>query len=370
MPYLSQLDLTRARTAYRGLGQTAPGGPTGDPRGGTAAEWEAYRSRIRWRRVEAQTGPRGKEWARQATWSAQALQKLIAGESIPLPPFPSDPELLALIVNGRAWLLTMPEWELRELFPDLTSAALARARRLLLPGRDVVRIVRAKLEADAEKFAADAERLGALRGELARYEKFANDTLQQFQAYIDWFKRHQEKKEKRTKVVSRALTAIAAALYWVPVVGWVLGAAVDAANIAMQLDRMKDGIEAMQAAGLRVQAGRVYVALQEALIQAIAEVEVARDEAAWMLMLTREQIGLLDAIGRPAAGGAQQPTGIAPPGAAPTAAVPDASIVGALRAEASRALRTVARAPGRLLGALAVAAAAAVAVFGRKKRRA
>ena len=363
MPYLSQLDLTRARPAYSGLGQ----GPTGDPRSGTAAEWEAYYSRISWRRQEALTGPRGGEWARQAAWAAQALQALIEGQPVAVRPFPTDPELLALIVNGRSWLLTLPEWELNDLFPGLTPSILARARRILLPGRDVLRIAHAKLVADADTLAKNHARMVVLRAELQRYLSFAQDTMAQFQTYVRWFEHHQKKKEKRTQVVSAALTAVSTVLYWVPVVGWALGALVDAANLAFQLDRMKGAIEAMQAAGMRVEGARLYVAVMEALGQAIAEVEWARDESLWMLEFTREQIAVLDAIGRPAAEGAPQPTGVAPPGVASSAAASDASIVGALRAEVGKAMRAI-PGGGKLLAVAGVAALALMALFGRRRR--
>jgi hypothetical protein len=294
-----------------------------------------------------------------------ALQKLIAGESVTVKPFPSDPELLALIVNGRAWLITLPEWELNDLFPGLTPQILAQARRILLPGQDVIGIARAKMEADAAKFDTDHKRMIVLRAELQRYLVFAQDTMKQFQTYVRWFQHHERKKAKRTQAVAGALAAVSTVLYFIPVVGWARGLIVDAVSSAWQLDRMKSAIEAMQAAGLGVEGARLYVAVMEALAQAIAEVEYATEETEWMLMLTQEQLSILDTISRPAAEGTPQPTGVAPPGVVPSVAASDASIVGALRREVGKVLRGGA---GNVLAVVAVGAAVLLALFGRKRR--
>lgn len=346
MPYLTTAVAREARS-HRGLGQST----VGRPGGGTPEEWAAYEARIRWRRLSAQSGPRVGDWAAQAAWTAQVLRKLIAGEAVTVRPFPADPELLALLVNGRSWLLTMPEWELTELFPGLTPQVLGQARRLLLPGQDAVGIARAKLEADAAKFAADHARMVVLRAELQRYLAFAQDTLKQFQTYVTWVQHHERKKEKRTQAMSQALTAISTVLYFVPVVGWALGALVDTANVAMQLQRMKDSIAAMQAAGLRVAGAQTYVGVMEALGVAIAEVENARDEAAWMHQLTVEQLGELAKVPAAMGGGG---------------ATDDGAIISAVRGESSRAARMGRGALGVFV-AVAGGLVALLALLGRKR---
>lgn len=364
MPYLTREVAKKRPRSFQGLGAS----PT-DSRHGTPEEWAAYHSRIQWRRTKAQTGPRDDEWRKQATWSAAALQKLIAGESVTVKPFPADPELLAIIVNGRAWLLTLEDWQLYELFPGLTAPVLAQARRILLPGADVVAIARAKVVSDIARLEKDERRLKALQAESVRYLKFAEDTLKQFQTYANWFKRHLEKKAKKTEIIGHALSAVAAALYWVPVVGWALGAIVDAANIAYQLDQMKAQIAAMQAAGARVEAARVYVALMEALGVTLTELDNALGAIDWQLYFQRAQLEALNKIGRPAVGGAPQPAGVAPPsGKSSPTAVPDTSIVRALSGEAGKAFRKVLGTPGKLLVAGVVAAGAALLAFGRRRR--
>lgn len=341
----------------------------GRPGGGTPEEWAAYEARIRWRRAAAQTGPRTSEWQKQATWSAMALQKLIAGETVKVKPPPSDPELLALIVNGRAWLITLPDWELYDMFPGLTPDILAYARRVLLPGQDVVGIAEAKVRADIARLGTDLTRLNALHAEVMRYVQFANDTLNQFQTYVKWFEHHQKKIEKRTQVIAASLTAVSTVLYFVPVVGWILGLLVDSANVGFQLQRMKEAIAAMQAAGGRVAAAQVYIALMEALSTVMAHVENAQAIIEWQLHLQEEQLKILQTISRPAVGGAPQPTGVAPPsGKTPSTAASDASIVRALIGEAGKVFRGVVGAPGKLIAGIAVAAAAAIAIFGRRRR--
>jgi hypothetical protein len=365
VPYLTQrLQRQEPRPPYRGLGASAT-----DPRHGTPAEWEAYYSRKSWERKRVRFGPRTGEWQKQADWSAEALQRLIAGESVTVKPAPTDPELLALIVNGRAWLLTLPEWQLYDAFPGLTPKILAYARRVLIPGHDVIAIAEAKLQADIERLKTDSARLAKLRAETMRYANFANDTMKQFQTYITWFEHHMKKKEKRTQVVAGVMTAVSTVLYFIPVVGWALGLILDSVNVAWQLDRMKDAIEAMQAAGARVEGARVYVALMESLAVVITHLDNAEGVVNWQLHLQEKQLEILKTVSRPAVEGAPQPAGVAPPsGIAPSTAASDASIVRALMGEASRAFKGAVAAPGKLVAAAMVGAAALLAIFGRRRR--
>ena len=371
MPYLTR-DVVRRRAKstprpqFVGLGQ---GSTVGRPHGGTPAEWEAYESRIRWRRVAARTGPRAKEWTKQAEWAANALKRLIDGESVAVKPPPSDPELLALIINGRAWLLTLPDWELFDLFPGLTPKTLAYARRLLIPGRDVVAIATAKVQGDVARLESDLTRLNTLYVEMMRYVEFAQDTLKQFQTYITWFQHHLKKKEKKTQVIAAALQSVSAVLYFVPVVGWALGLLVDAANIAFQLDRMKSAIAAMQAAGARVEAANVYVALMESLGTTLADLENALGAVEWQLEFQREMLANIQKITMSAVGGVPQPTGVAPPsGSTPLTAASDSAIVRALLGEARKAFQAIVATPGRLLAVAVVGAAALLALFAGKRR--
>ena len=369
MPYLTRdIARRRAKGAPRppvsGLGVVS-----GDPRLGTTAEWEAYESRIQWRRTAARTGPRTTEWAKQSAWAAQALQQLIAGESVTVQPPPSDPELLALIINGRAWLITLPDWELFDIFPGLTPQILARARRLLLPGRDVVAIATAKVQADIGKLATDLARLQQLNVETQRYVQFAQDTLKQFQTYVTWLQHHLKKKAKKTQVVAGALQAVSTVLYFIPVVGWALGLLVDAANVAFQLDRMKGAIAAMQAAGAKVQAAQVYVALMESLGVTMADLDNALGAVEWQLAFQREMLTNLEKIRMSAVGGGPQPTGVAPPsGATPLTAASDSAIVNALFGEARQAFQAIAAAPGTLIAVVVAGVAVVLALVTRRRR--
>jgi len=361
VPYLASPPPAARPQSPTGLGAAA-----GDPRYGSPGEWEAYHSRIAWRRLEAQSGPRGDEWGRQATWAAAALQMMIEGKAVAVRPFPTDPELLAIIVNGRSRLLTLPKWELESLFPSLTPSVLAYARGRLLPGRDVVAIAQAKLRADITRLRTDLDRLVLLQAELQRYQAFAAATLKQYQTYVTWFAHHLKKKAKRTEIVSGALTAIAAVLYWVPVVGWALGLAVDAANVAYQLDAMKKAIAAMEAAGARVDGAITYVAIMEALAQVSAELENALalvDNQLWFAETMAED---LQTNSQSAAGGSPLVSLSAPTKDSSLPAASDYSIIRAIAGEARRAFTGAARGTSRLVVAGVAVAVAAWAFLRRR----
>lgn len=309
MPYVTKdRPIRRAAVAWRGFGREAD----------TPEARARYAARAAYMLDAWEASVQTFELTQQSQFACQVLQTWLAGGAVTLPAWPTSPEQLALLAQARAWLIDLPPATLAELFPGLTPALLAQARRALLPGVNLRGLARARVTAELAQLDATALRLTQLQGELEASLDWTQQLLKQFQTYATWFQKHLERKAEKTKVISNALSVISTVLNFVPVVGWALALIVEAVNVGIQLDALRDSLKAMEAAGGRIQAGVTYVALMEQLATGYAELQAAQQDVDAARSIREAELALLKRLGGAASGAvvvAPRPAGAAPPDA-------------------------------------------------------
>jgi len=320
------------------------------PRGfGATTDWAAQQAYAQDAWLASLTAT---ELTQQSTFACQVLQTWIAGGAVTLPPWPTDARSLAQIAHARGWLLDLPEAVLQELFPGVTSTLLARARRELLPGVDLIAVELVRLQSELTTLTADRARVAALQAEVEATLTWGQAVLKQFQTYVTWFQHHLEAQAKKTAAISTALTAISTVAQFVPVVGWAVALILDVANVGIQLDAFRDTLKALEAAGGRAQAGYTYVATMEACAQAYAALDALAQDLDVAIAVREAERALLVRL-RAAAGGSA--VVVAPHSSGRPAAATDRALMAMFRGASGG---------GRLLVA---AGLVALALLGRRR---
>lgn len=183
---------------------------------------------------------------------------------------------------GRSWIYTYPYSEIAAFIPGLTREQLASVKNQLWkpewgPADAINADLIATLDAEIAWLEGNLKTGNAMLMEIGTYEPWLANVLQQFATYVNWFKRHLEKKEEKTRVIGAALSAISTVLNFIPVVGNILALVVEGVNVGIQINAFKQQLQALADAGGRVFAGQVAASLMEAVAVTKAEVLNAVD---------------------------------------------------------------------------------------------
>ncbi len=103
-----------------------------------------------------------------------------------------------------------------------------------------------------------------MAAELIRERYWIQSVVDQFQRYLAWFERHQEKKAEKTKLASNVLSSVSTAVAFVPVVGTALSIAITLADVGIQLKRGREAMAELAAAGAQIDAGLIALSAIEA----------------------------------------------------------------------------------------------------------
>jgi hypothetical protein len=87
--------------------------------------------------------------------------------------------------------------------------------------------------------------------ELGRYMDYTVGVFKQFETYMAWMVHHLNKKEHRTANVVKVLTVIGEVARWIPVVGWIIYAAVVIAQVGVQVNNARNAADELNRMGFR-----------------------------------------------------------------------------------------------------------------------
>lgn len=207
--------------------------------------------------------------------------------------------ILQLQRAGRSWIYTFPYTEIAAFIPGLTREQLASVKNQLWkpewgPPAEINADIVESLDGEIQWLEGRLKVIDEMLLEVTSYEPWLKAVLHQFATYVQWFKRHLEKKEEKTRAIGVALSATALVLNFVPVVGNILALVVEGVNIYIQVDAFKKQLEALAEAGGKIFGGQVAAALMEAVTVTKIELLNARDFLSFELeyrALEREILG-------------------------------------------------------------------------------
>jgi hypothetical protein len=161
----------------------------------------------------------------------------------------------ATLAYARSWIYTMGTHHIQALNRTLPTSVIEEARRRLwVPGVDPTVVHKQtikRFQRELPTLEAWAKEVNAMLDELARYMDYTIGTFKQFEVYMAWMQHHLRKKEHRTQNVVKVLTVIGEVARWIPVVGWIVYAALVIAQVAVQVNNARNAAEELNRAGFR-----------------------------------------------------------------------------------------------------------------------